>query len=106
MAQGSPFTDEQVFVLAVLERTGGSLSLFGVCMIFVAYALFERLVLATLPINQHRLTTFRIRTVPNTFIVFASVANAGASIASIIATDGLSETNGSLCQAQAFLFEM
>jgi hypothetical protein len=42
MAKGSPFTDDQVFVLAVLERTGGSLSLFGVCMIFIAYALFER----------------------------------------------------------------
>ncbi|KAH8913074.1 hypothetical protein BR93DRAFT_964196 [Coniochaeta sp. PMI_546] len=89
MAVGSPFTDDQVFVLAVLERTGGSLSLFSVCMIFVAYGLFER-----------------IRTVPNTFIVFASVANAGASIASIIATDGLSSQGSSLCQAQAFMFEM
>jgi len=38
--------------------------------------------------------------------VFASVANAGASIASIIATDGLSKEGSSLCQAQAFLFEM
>ncbi|KAB5540272.1 hypothetical protein GE09DRAFT_969888 [Coniochaeta sp. 2T2.1] len=89
MATGSPFTDDQVFVLAVLERTGGCLSLFSVCMIFIAYALFER-----------------IRTVPNTFIVFASVANAGASIASIIATDGLSSQHSSLCQAQAFMFEM
>ncbi|OIW32768.1 hypothetical protein CONLIGDRAFT_679147 [Coniochaeta ligniaria NRRL 30616] len=91
MAGGSPFTDDQIFVLAVLERTGGSLSLFSVCLIFIAYALFERQV---------------IRTVPNTFILFASVANAGASIASIIATDGLSSQGSSLCQAQAFLFEM
>jgi len=42
MAAGSPFTDDQIFVLAVLERTGGCLSLFSVCMIFIAYALFDR----------------------------------------------------------------
>jgi hypothetical protein len=42
MVAGVPFSDDEVFVLAVLERTGGSLSLFGVCLIFIAYALFER----------------------------------------------------------------
>jgi hypothetical protein len=90
MGSSTTFSDDQIFYLVVLERTGGSLSLFSVCLIFVAYAMFERL-----------------RTVPNTFIVFASVANAAASIASIIAYNGVWEgQNSSLCQAQGFLFEM
>lgn len=83
-------TDSQIFSLVVLERMGGCLSLFAACLIFIAYALFPRL-----------------RTVPNTFIVFASIANAGASIGSIIAYDGLfNGTISPLCQAQGFMFEM
>lgn len=83
-------TDSEIFTLVILERTGGCLSLFAVCLIFVAYALFPKL-----------------RTVPNTFIVFASVANAGASIGTIIAYDGMYKgTESALCQAQGFMFEM
>lgn len=83
-------TDSQIFSLIILERTGGCLSLFAVCLIFVAYGLFPKL-----------------RTVPNTFIVFASVANAGASVGAIIAYDGMYDgAESSLCQAQGFLFEM
>jgi hypothetical protein len=90
MSAATMFTDDQIRTLVILERVGGSLSLFSVTLIFIAYGLFERL-----------------RTVPNTFIVFASIANAGASIASIISYSGVYEgQESSLCQAQGFLFEM
>jgi len=84
------FTHDQIKILVVLERLGGSLSLTGVVLIFIAYGLFSRL-----------------RTIPNTFIVFASIANAGASIASVIAYDGVIQGQTTpLCQAQGFLFHM
>ncbi|KAK3688672.1 G-protein coupled receptor [Podospora appendiculata] len=84
------FDDNQVRTLVILERLGGSLSLFSVISIFFAYGLFPRL-----------------RSLPNTFIVFASIANAGASIASLIAYDGVAlGQESSLCQAQGFLFQM
>ncbi|KND92938.1 Cyclic AMP receptor-like protein A [Tolypocladium ophioglossoides CBS 100239] len=83
-------SQHQIDVLIALERTGGSISLIAVMFIFLAYALVRR-----------------VRNVQNTFIVFASVSNVGASIASIIALDGLEEGKGTpLCQTQSFLFEM
>ncbi|KAK3352849.1 hypothetical protein B0T25DRAFT_195271 [Lasiosphaeria hispida] len=84
------FNDDQIRTLVILERFGGSLSLFCVLLIFISYFLFPRL-----------------RTVPNTFLVFASVANAGAAIACIIAYDGIWQGQASpLCQVQGFLFQM
>ncbi|KAK4091105.1 G-protein coupled receptor protein [Purpureocillium lilacinum] len=84
------FTPQQVNTLATLERVGGSISLFGVLCIFVTYACVRR-----------------VRNVQNTFIVFASVANVGASVASIIALNGLQAGKASaLCKTQSFLFEM
>lgn len=48
----------------------------------------------------------KLRTTPNTFLVFASMANAGASVASMIGYDGLRMGEEStLCQAQGFIFE-
>lgn len=80
----------QVRVLVTLERVGGSVSLVAVLFIFVAYALVRR-----------------ARNVQNTFIIFASVSNVGASVASIIALDGVrAGEDTALCQTQSFLFEM
>jgi hypothetical protein len=90
MAPAAAFTDQQIFTLIVLERTGGCLSLAAVFSIFIFYGLFKRL-----------------RTIPNTFLVFASIANVGASIPSVIAYSGIWKgTQSDLCQAQGFLFEM
>ncbi|OAA42448.1 GPCR, family 2-like protein [Beauveria brongniartii RCEF 3172] len=87
---GEHFSAEQIRLLVQLERIGGSISLVAVVCIFIAYTLFPK-----------------VRNVQNTFIVFASVSNAGASVGSIIAFDGLrSGTTSSLCKAQSFLFEM
>ncbi|KAF5022297.1 hypothetical protein F66182_5674 [Fusarium sp. NRRL 66182] len=83
-------SESQRHTLVLFERIGGSVSLVAVCLIFVAYALVPR-----------------VRNVQNTFIVFASVANIGASCASIIAMDGLQLGVASpLCQAQSFMFHM
>lgn len=83
-------TSTQVQALVMMERIGGSISLVSVMFIFVAYGLVRR-----------------VRNVQNSFIVFASISNIGASIASIIAYDGLKAGEATaLCQAQSFLFEM
>jgi hypothetical protein len=83
-------TVKQRQALQTVERVGASLSLVGVCLIFISFAAFKRL-----------------RTVPNTFILFASIANVGASVACLIGYDGLNAGNDSaLCQVQAFLLEM
>ncbi|KFA77881.1 hypothetical protein S40288_02530 [Stachybotrys chartarum IBT 40288] len=88
--QGRVLSADQIRTLIVLERVGGSVSLVAVMLIFVAYALVKR-----------------VRNVQNTFIVFASVSNVGASIACIISMDGLFRGKMSpLCQAQSFMFEM
>lgn len=80
----------QMLTIVSLERTGGCISLVAVMLIFVAYWLCPE-----------------VRNVQNTFIVFASVSNVGASIASVIAMDGLMLGRQSgLCQAQSFMFEM
>ncbi|KAG7141184.1 Cyclic AMP receptor-like protein A like [Verticillium longisporum] len=85
-----PLSGTQVTTIIALERTGASLSLIGITLIFVSYYLFKRL-----------------RTIPNLFIVFASVANIGASIACLIGYDGILIGEASaLCQAQAFMLEM
>ncbi|KAK0391319.1 hypothetical protein NLU13_0820 [Sarocladium strictum] len=84
------FLEHQLHIIVYLERIGGSISLIAVFLIFIAYALVPR-----------------TRNVQNTFIVFASVSNIGASVASIIALDGLQAgKETALCQAQSFLFEM
>ncbi|KAK0748405.1 hypothetical protein B0T21DRAFT_398516 [Apiosordaria backusii] len=73
-----------------VERFGASLSLVGVFFIFWAYWMFKR-----------------VRTVPNTFILFASIANVGASIACLIGYAGiLAGDDSGLCRVQAFLLEM
>ncbi|KAK6864596.1 hypothetical protein PG995_001124 [Apiospora arundinis] len=83
-------TRDQVNTIVVFERVGASLSVTGVVLILIAFAAFKRL-----------------RTVPNTFIIFASFANLGASIACLIGYAGIEAGSGSaLCQTQAFLFEM
>lgn len=87
---GEHMTKSQMLTLTVLERTGGCVSLVAVTVIFIAYYLCPR-----------------VRNVQNTFIVFASISNVGASIASAIAMDGLLlGKESSLCQAQSFMFEM
>ena len=86
----SHFTDAQVRTLVILERSGGCISLFSVILILASFSLFPRL-----------------RTIPNTFIVFKSMANAGAAIACIIALDGIQLGRTSpLCQLQGFMLEM
>ncbi|RGP80852.1 hypothetical protein FLONG3_1000 [Fusarium longipes] len=89
--RGSDLLDEgQRNILVLFERIGGSISLVAVILIFITYWLVPK-----------------VRNVQNTFIVFASVANIGASCASIIAMDGLELGVASpLCQAQSFMFHM
>lgn len=84
--------EAQVNTLNALERMGATLSLFGITLIFITFAIFKRL-----------------RTIPNTFIFFASIANIGACVACLIAYDGITAMNrdraSPLCQAQGFIFE-
>ncbi|KAI1259312.1 hypothetical protein F5Y18DRAFT_443603 [Xylariaceae sp. FL1019] len=87
--QAVPSADE-LDVIVLFERLGAAFSLVGVLLIFLAFAACKRL-----------------RSVPNTFIVFASVSNLGASIACLIGYSGvLAGSTSPLCQAQAFLFEL
>ncbi len=89
-SNSSLFDKSQIEALTILERFGGSLSLLAVTLIFLAYARLRRL-----------------RTIANTFIVFASISNAVASVAMVISYAGLQEGTASpLCQAQGFLIEM
>lgn len=83
-------TQQERDTIEHIERLGASISLISVCLIFAAYGLFKR-----------------SRTVPNTFIFFASIANVGASIACLIGYAGiLAGLDSALCQSQAFLLEM
>ena len=83
-------TQQERDTIEHIERLGASISLISVCLIFAAYGLFKR-----------------ARTVPNTFIFFASIANVGASIACLIGYAGiLAGLDSALCQSQAFLLEM
>ena len=89
-ASSPSWSSEQLYVIILFERFGAALSITGVLLIFIAFALFKRL-----------------RTVPNTFIVFASFANLGASIACLIGYSGvLAGSTSHICQAQAFMFEL
>ena len=86
----SGLTDGHIAVIIKLERTGAILSMIGAVLVVVTYAAFTRL-----------------RTVPNLFILFASISNIGASIACIMGYDGIKAgLDTSLCQAQAFLLEL
>ncbi|KAI1491819.1 hypothetical protein F5X96DRAFT_668300 [Biscogniauxia mediterranea] len=89
-ASSPSWSADQLNVIILFERFGAALSVTGVLLIFVAFAVFKRL-----------------RTVPNTFIVFASFANLGASIACLIGYSGvLAGSTSHVCQAQAFMFEL
>lgn len=83
---------EQINTLNAVERMGATLSLTGIILIFITFAIFKRL-----------------RTIPNTFIFFASIANIGACVACLIAYDGITamshDRSSPLCQAQGFIFE-
>ncbi|KAI8309432.1 Cyclic AMP receptor-like protein A [Colletotrichum sp. SAR11_240] len=63
-ATSDSLSQEQIDIVIALERVGASLSLVGVTLIFITYYAFKRL-----------------RTVPNLFILMASIANVGASVA-------------------------
>lgn len=83
-------TQDQVDTIVALERAGSSLSLVAITIIIITYWAFKRM-----------------RTVPNLFLLFASIANAGAGVACLIGFDGLrAGVNSALCQTQAFLLEM
>ncbi|TPX16230.1 uncharacterized protein E0L32_004225 [Thyridium curvatum] len=83
-------SQDEVQVIVSLERAGASLSLVGVTLIFLTFAIYKKL-----------------RTVPNTFILFASIANVGASVASLIGYAGIAAgVDSNLCKAQAFLLEI
>jgi hypothetical protein len=83
-------TYDQREAIQAVERAGASLSLIGVLLVFITFAAFKR-----------------IRTVPNTFIMFASIANVGASVACLIGYAGVDAgTWSAICQLQAFLLEM
>jgi hypothetical protein len=85
-----PDQPAHIQTIVLFERLGAGFSLVGVLSIFLAFAMLKKL-----------------RTIPNTFIVFASVANLGASIACLIGYSGvLAGSTSHLCQAQAFLFEL
>ncbi|UNI16914.1 hypothetical protein JDV02_003302 [Purpureocillium takamizusanense] len=82
-------TGRQINILIAIERTGAGFSMVAIVLTLVTFVSFKKM-----------------RTMPNLFIVFASVANAGASIASMIGYDGLLRGESStLCQAQAFLMQ-
>ncbi len=83
------FEGDEMKTIITVERFGASMSVVGVVLVFIAFGLSKRL-----------------RSVPNTFIVFASVANLGASIACLIGDSGMSTESSRLCQAQAFMFEL
>lgn len=86
----APLTPDQIDTIVAFERAGASLSVTGVLLIFTAFITFKRL-----------------RTVPNTFIVFASFSNLGASVACLIGYTGIhAGPTSALCQAQAFMFEL
>jgi len=89
-SQRATLGEEDIAIIIKLERTGATLSLIGVLLVVTSYALCRKL-----------------RTVPNLFILFASISNVGASIACIVGYDGIKAgLDTSLCQAQAFLLEL
>ncbi|UKZ54088.1 hypothetical protein TrVGV298_007894 [Trichoderma virens] len=86
---GSELSPREIEVLITIERTGAGLSMVAITLTLLSFSIFKKL-----------------RTTPNIFIVLASIANAGASIASMIGYDGLDRGERSaLCQGQGFIFE-
>ncbi|KAL6904112.1 hypothetical protein GGI43DRAFT_311105 [Trichoderma evansii] len=86
---GSELSPREIEILITIERTGAGLSMVAITLTLFSFLLFKRL-----------------RTTPNIFIILASIANAGASIASMIGYDGLDKGEEStLCQGQGFIFE-
>lgn len=82
-------TPQEIAILITIERTGTGLSMVAIALTLVTFVVLKKL-----------------QTTPNLFLVFASVANAGASVASMMSYDGLRRGESSaLCQAQAFIFE-
>lgn len=82
-------TVSQINILVLIERTGAGLSMVAVSIIIISYLAFQKL-----------------RTMPNLFLFCAAIANAGASVASMIRYDGLNLGKESvLCQAQSFIFQ-
>jgi hypothetical protein len=87
--RGQTLSSQEINVLITIERFGAGCSMVAIILLLLSFALFKKL-----------------RTTPNLFLVFASIANAGASVASMIGYDGLQAGESSnLCQAQAFIFE-
>lgn len=79
----------QIDILITIERTGAGCSMAAIVLTVLSYWLVKKL-----------------RTTPNLFILLASIANAGASTASMMGYDGLDRGEDSaLCQSQAFIFE-
>ncbi|KAM0522546.1 hypothetical protein ACHAPE_002138 [Trichoderma viride] len=86
---GSDLSPRQVEILITIERTGAGLSMVAITLTLLSFFLCKKL-----------------QTTPNIFIMLASIANAGASIASMIGYDGLDKGEKStLCQGQGFIFE-
>lgn len=86
---GSSLTASEIEILISIERIGAGLSMFAICLTITSFIYLKKL-----------------RTTPNLFLFFASTANAGASIASMMGYDGLQlGENSALCQAQAFIFQ-
>ncbi|KAJ4149267.1 hypothetical protein NW754_000706 [Fusarium falciforme] len=87
--KGQAFSPQEIDVLITIERVGAGCSMVAITLVMLSYWAFKKL-----------------RTTPNLFLLFASMANAGASVASMIGYDGLERGEDStLCQAQAFIFE-
>ncbi|KAF4343110.1 cyclic AMP receptor A [Fusarium beomiforme] len=87
--RGPRFSPEHIEILITIERVGAGCSMVAIFLVLLTFGLFKKL-----------------RTTPNLFLIFASIANAAASVASMIGYDGLERGEGShLCQAQAFIFE-
>ena len=82
-------TMSQINGLILTERICAGFSMVAITLTLLSYICFAKL-----------------RTTPNLFLLFASIANAGASVASMIGYDGLQQGEASaLCQAQGFIFE-
>ncbi|KDN67403.1 putative G-protein coupled receptor [Colletotrichum sublineola] len=83
------FAQDNISILVTIEKIGAAFSLLGAVLVFLSYWAFKRM-----------------RSLPNLFILLASIANVGASIACIIGYDGIrAGEHLALCQAQGFLIE-
>jgi hypothetical protein len=86
---GSVLSTEHTDLLITIERTGASLSMAAILVTVATFLKYKQL-----------------RNTPNLFLVFALIANAGASVAAMIGYDGLLQGEESpLCQAQGFIFQ-